>query len=182
MIRKNYLILPILIAISGCSLIPERSIQIESKPIQIDIMQPDLPRPVNLTAPKWFVVSEAKIVNPCRRTISFDPPKFNDEGVEQLKRPKTCELDERENPDWPVGYTYFDQFVDEMKRVNNGEILIVATTIGDYKVMAEDMQELKRYINQLGEVVIYYRNVTMPNGEKGLGVAVKKNETNSTTD
>ena len=182
MIRKNYLILPILIAISGCSLIPERSIQIESKPIQIDIMQPDLPRPVNLTAPKWFVVSEAKIVNPCRRTISFDPPKFNDEGVEQLKRPKTCELDERENPDWPVGYTYFDQFVDEMKRVNNGEILFVATTIGDYKVMAEDMQELKRYINQLGEVVIYYRNVTMPNGEKGLGVAVKKNESNSTTD
>ena len=182
MIRKNYLILPILIAISGCSLIPERSIQIESKPIQIDIMQPDLPRPVNLTAPKWFVVSEAKIVNPCRRTISFDPPKFNDKGVEQLKRPKTCELDERENPDWPVGYTYFDQFVDEMKRVNNGEILFVATTIGDYKVMAEDMQELKRYINQLGEVVIYYRNVTMPNGEKGLGVAVKKNETNSTTD
>ena len=182
MIRKNYLILPILIAISGCSLIPERSIQIESKPIQIDIMQPDLPRPVNLTAPKWFVVSEAKIVNPCRRTISFDPPKCNDEGVEQLKRPKTCELDERENPDWPVGYTYFDQFVDEMKRVNNGEILFVATTIGDYKVMAEDMQELKRYINQLGEVVIYYRNVTMPNGEKGLGVAVKKNETNSTTD
>jgi len=53
MIRKNYIILPILIAISGCSLIPERSIQIESKPIQIDIMQPDLPRPVNLTAPKW---------------------------------------------------------------------------------------------------------------------------------
>ena len=182
MIRKNYIILPILIAISSCSLLPEREIKIESKPIQIDIIQPDLPRPVNLVAPKWYVVSEAKIVNPCRKTISFDPPKFNDEGVEQLKRPKTCELDERENPDWPVGYTYFDQFVDEMKRVNNGEVLFVATTIGDYKVMAEDMQELKRYINQLGEVVIYYRNVTMPNGEKGLGVAVKKNETNSTTD
>tara|TARA_B100001287_G_scaffold273860_1_gene278111 strand:- start:34 stop:471 length:438 start_codon:yes stop_codon:yes gene_type:complete len=145
-------------------------------------MQPDLPRPVNLTAPKWFVVSEAKIVNPCRATIPFEPKKFDEKGQEKFKRPKTCELDERENPDWPVGYTYFDQFVDEMKRVNNGEILFVATTIGDYKVMAEDMQELKRYINQLGEVVIYYRNVTMPNGEKGLGVAVKKNETNSTTD
>ena len=36
----------------------------------------------------------------------------------------------------------------------------VATTIGDYKVMAEDMQELKRYIKQMGEVVIYYREVT----------------------
>ena len=48
-----------------------------------------------------------------------------------------------------------------MKEQNAGEILFVATSIGDYKVMAEDMQELKRYIKQLGEVVIYYRNVTM---------------------
>ena len=179
MTLKNYIILPILILTTSCSLLPNKKIQIESTPIQIDIMQPDLPRPVQLTAPKWFVVSEAKIVNPCRRTIPYEPKKFNDEGVEQFKRPKTCELDERENPDWPVGYTYFDQFVDEMKRVNNGEVLFVATTIGDYKVMAEDMQELKRYINQLGEVVIYYRNVTMPDGSKGVGVAVKKNETNS---
>ena len=179
MTLKNYIILPILILTTSCSLLPNKKIQIDSRPIQIDIMQPDLPRPVQLTAPKWFVVSEAKIVNPCRRTIPFDPPKFNDEGVEQLKRPKTCELDERENPDWPVGYTYLDQFMDEMKRVNNGEILFVATTIGDYKVMAEDMQELKRYIKQLGEVVIYYRNVTMPDGSDGVGVAVKKNETNS---
>ena len=179
MIRKNYIILPILIAISGCSLIPERSIQIESKPIQIDIMQPDLPRPVNLTAPQWFVVSEAVITNPCRPSISFDPKKFNDDGTEKLKRPKACDLSERDYPDWPEGYTYMDRFLDEMKEQNNGEILFVATTIGDYKVMAEDMQELKRYIKQLGEVVIYYRNVTMPDGSDGVGVAVKKNETNS---
>jgi len=54
--------------------------------------------------------------------------------------------------------------------------LFVATTIGDYKVMADDMQELKRYIKQMGEVVIYYRNVTI-NDKKGVGAAVKKNET-----
>ncbi len=123
-------------------------------------MQPDLPRPVQLTAPKWYVVSEAKIVNPCVRSISFEPKKFDDNGVEQLKRPKACDLDQRENPDWPVGYTYLDRFLDEMKEQNNGEIVFVATTIGDYKVMAEDMQELKRYIKQMGEVVIYYREVT----------------------
>ena len=37
------------------------------------------------------------------------------------------------------------------------------------------MQELKRYIKQLGEVVVYYRNVTIknPDGstEKGVGVS-----------
>ena len=177
MIQKHFITSIILIAtISGCSLLPTKKVEINSKPIQIDIMQPSLPRPVDLTAPTWYVVSEAVITNPCRRTIPYEPKKFNDEGVEQFKRPKTCNLDERDNPDWPVGYTYMDRFLDEMKELNNGDVVFVATTVGDYKVMAEDMQELKRYIKQLGEVVIYYRNVTMPNGEKGVGVGVKKND------
>ena len=165
MTLKNYSTLAILALTSGCSLLPTKEVEIISKPVEVEIMQPTLPRPVDLVAPQWWVVSEARIVNPCK--------KVDD------KRPKTCNLEDRENPDWPEGYTYYDKFIDEMKEQNGGEILFVATTIGDYKVMAEDMQELKRYIKQLGEVVIYYRNVTMPDGSDGVGVAVKKNETNS---
>ena len=143
MIQKNFSILVALtLTISGCSLMGTKEVEIISKPIKIEIMQPTLPRPVELTAPKWFVVSEARITNPCVKV----------EG----KRPKSCSLEDRENPDWPEGYTYLDRFLDEMKEQNGGEVLFVATTIGDYKVMAEDMQELKRYIKQLGEVVIYY--------------------------
>ena len=130
-------------------------------------MQPDLPRAVQLTAPKWYVVSEARIANNCKKVVQED-------GTE--KRPKACDLDQRENPDWPEGYTYLDRFLDEMKEQNNGEVVFVATTVGDYKVMAEDMQELKRYIKQLGEVVIYYRDVTMSDGQKGVGVAIKTGE------
>lgn len=163
MIQKNYIISTILLlAISSCSLLGTKQLEVISKPVQIDIMQPDLPRPVELTAPKWFVVSEARIANPCK--------KIED------KRPKTCELSERDNPDWPEGYTYLDRFIDEMKKQNNGDIVFVATSVGDYKVMAEDMQELKRYIKQLGEVVLYYRDVTMPNGDKGVGVGIKTND------
>lgn len=177
MIQKNYLISTILIiAISGCSLLPTKKVEVVSKPIQIDIMQPDLPRPVELTAPQWWVVSEAVIINPCKATIPFEPKKFDDEGNEKFKRPKTCDLSERDNPDWPEGYTYLDRFLDEIKAQNNGDIVFVATTVGDYKVMAEDMQELKRYIKQLGEVVIYYRDVTMPNGDKGVGVGIQTPE------
>lgn len=169
MIQKNFISLLFLtIVISGCSLIPAKQIEINSKPVQIDIMQPDLPRPVNLTAPEWWVISEAKITNLCRKVF--------DEEKQKEVRPKACDLSERENPDWPEGYTYLDRFLDEMREQNNGEVLFVATTIGDYKIMAEDMQELRRYINQLGEVIIYYRNVTMPDGSKGVGVAVKKND------
>ena len=130
-------------------------------------MQPDLPRAVQLTAPKWYVVSEARIANNCKKVVQED-------GTE--KRPRACDLDQRENPDWPVGYTYLDRFLDEMKEQNNGEVVFVATTVGDYKVMAEDMQELKRYIKQLGEVVIYYRDVTMSDGQKGVGVAIQTGE------
>lgn len=149
MIQKNYISLLCLLAIaSSCSMLPTKKLEVVSKPIKIDIMQPDLPRPVNLTAPKWYVVSEAVITNPCKKVDN--------------KRPKACDKSETENPDWPEGYTYMDRFLDEMKEQNNGEILFVATTMGDYKVMAEDMQELKRYIKQMGEVVIYYREVTAP--------------------
>ena len=178
MIQKNLvLLISSIFLFTGCStlgLLGPKKIETISKPIQIDIMQPDLPRPVELTAPKWYVVSEARITNPCKKSLSFEPKRFNDEGVEQLKRPKTCELSERDNPDWPEGYTYLDRFIDEMKKQNNGDIVFVATSVGDYKVMAEDMQELKRYLKQLGEVVVYYRDVTMPNGDKGAGAAIKK--------
>ena len=176
MILKNYIISIVLIlTISGCSLLGTKQIEVVSKPIQIDIMQPELPRPVDLIAPKWYVVSEARIVNPCKATLSFDPKKYNDDGSEKFKRPKVCDLSERENPEWPEGYTYLDRFLDDMKNQNNGEVVFVATSVGDYKVMAEDLQEIKRYIKQLGEVVVYYRNVTMPNGEEGVGVAVETN-------
>lgn len=173
MTQKNFISLLFLtVAISGCSLLPTKKVEIVSTPIEIDILQPDLPRPVQLTAPKWWVISEARITNPCKKVVQED-------GTE--KRPKSCAKEDTENPDWPEGYTYLDQFLDEMKEQNNGEVLFVATTIGDYKVMAEDMQELKRYINQLGEVIIYYRNVTI-NGEDGVGAAVTKNEDTKSND
>jgi len=168
MIQKNFIsLLCLTLIISGCSSFGARKIETVSKPIEIDIMQPDLPRPLQLTAPEWWVVSDAVITNPCRKIT-------NEEGKEV--RPKACAKEDTENPDWPEGYTYLDRFLDEMKEQNNGEVLFVATTIGDYKVMAEDMQELRRYIKQMGEVIIYYRNVTIK-GEPGVGAAVKKNET-----
>ena len=167
MIQKNFISLLFLtLLISGCSLIPTKKVEIVSTPIEIDILQPDLPRPVQLTAPKWWVISEARIANPCKKVVQED-------GKE--KRPKACDLEDRENPDWPVGYTYLDRFLDEMKAQNNGDVVFVATTIGDYKQMTVNNQEIRRYIRELGEVVVYYRNVTMPNGDKAVGVEIEKN-------
>lgn len=167
MIARTLLSLLLLTTIvSGCSLLPQRQVEIVSKPVQIDIIQPELPRPINLTDVQMSVVSEAVIINPCKRSISFEPKRFDDKGVEQLKRPKACDLEDRENPNWPVGYTYLDRFLDENKIAQGGDIVFVATTVKDYEIMTANFQELRRYIRELGEVIVYYRKVTTNNKEE----------------
>ena len=151
MTLKNLGILSLLVLTTSCSLLPTKQVEIVSKPLEIDIIQPELPRPLQLTPPKWYVVSEARIANPCIK-------RLQDDG--SMKRPKDCLKEDRENPDWPVGYTYLDRFLDTMKEQNKGDVVFVATSIGDYKVMSTNMQELRRYIRELGEVVVYYEDVT----------------------
>ena len=169
MTPKKYLILTCLLFLtSGCSILGggAKTVEVVSKPVELDIMQPALPRPIEMTSPKWYVVSEAVITNPCARQMKLDENGnhiVKDDGTHVTFRPKTCALEDRENPDWPEGYTYLDRFLDEMKKQNNGSVVFVATTIGDYEVMSGNMQEIKRYIKQMGQVIVYYREVTNAN-------------------
>ena len=76
MIQKHFIAsIILLLTISCCSLLGTKKVEVVSKPIQIDIMQPGLPRPVELTAPQWYVVSEARIVNPVSYTHLTLPTK-----------------------------------------------------------------------------------------------------------
>jgi len=159
---KHLIIISLVFSLSACGIMGSKKIEVSSKPIEIAIMQPNLPRSINLIEPKWYVVSEAKITNPCVKDADGKRPRNED---------KSCTLG-KENPDWPDDYTYLDQFLDEMERQNGGAVVFVATTVGDYEAMSANMQELRRYIRELGEVVIYYRNVTIK-GEPAVGVGVK---------
>ena len=161
MIAKSLAALIAVTLLSSCSLMGTKEVEIISKPIEIEIMQPQLPRAINLIEPQWYVVSEAVISNPCVK---------NEEGKRVRNEDKSCKLG-KEN-DWPVGYTYLDRFLDDIKDQNGGSIVFVATTIGDYEAMSANMQELKRYIKQMGEVIIYYRNVTIK-GEPAVAAGVK---------
>jgi hypothetical protein len=163
-LKKLVISIALITTISGCSILGTKKVEVVSKPVQLDIIQPTLPREISLQTPKWYVVSEARIANPCK--------KVDD------KRPKSCELEDRENPEWPEGYTYLDRFLDDMKKQNNGDVVFVATTIGDYKMMTVNNQEIRRYIRELGEVIVYYRDVTLPNGKKGVGVEIESTKTN----
>ena len=113
-----------ILLLSGCSLLqqPPREVEIITKPVELDIVQPVMPRPLDLKEPKWYVVSDRKI------------PK-----------------EER---------TYMDKFEEDIKKKHGGDLVFVAMTVADYELMSYNTQEIKRYISQLGEVIIYYRSVT----------------------
>jgi hypothetical protein len=179
MTLRTLAVLSLLVLTTSCSLLPTKTVTIVSKPVEIEIIQPTLPRPLELGIPKWYVVSEARIANPCQKVMKLDENGehiVNADGTHQTTRPKTCELEDRDNPEWPSDYTYLDRFIEEIKDQNNGDIVFVATTVGDYKVMIQNNQELRRYIQQIGEVIVVYRNVTMSDKQKGVvaEVQVKK--------
>ena len=109
----------ILIAGSSCSLLPTNPIQVTAKPIERTIVQPIMPREINLKQLQWIAVTP-------------------DNWEEQLAR-----IEKQE-----------------------GQLVFLAMTIPDYEVMAYNMQEIKRYITELKDVVVYYRTVTTKKNEQ----------------
>ena len=150
---KTIAIAFLVLTISGCSLLQQapREVEVITKPIKLQITQPTLPRPIDLKEPKWYVVSDAKIIESCLK----DP---------ETKKPD-CKLGREDL--YPEGYTYLDKFLDDIKKKHGGDVVFVAMSVEDYEMMSYNTQEIKRYINQLGEVIVYYRNVTINDEEAG---------------
>jgi hypothetical protein len=102
--------------VSSCSLVPtKKEVQVTTKAIERTIIQPVMPREIDLKEPYWYVVSDKNI----------------------------------------------DEFLARIEK-DQGEVVFFAMSVPDYELMAYNMQELKRYINELKEVVVYYRKVTVP--------------------
>jgi len=104
--------------VSNCSLIPTKLVEVSSKPIERTIVQPVMPREIDLREVRWLTIT---------------PENFE----EQFK------------------------IIEEQE----GELVFLAMTIPDYETMAYNMQELKRYITELKDVVVYYREITTSDTE-----------------
>ena len=112
-LKKTVGILTVLMMASSCSLLPQKKLEVSAKPIERQIIQPVLPRELDLKEPYWYVVSEKNI----------------------------------------------DEFLADFEK-REGQVVFLAMSVPDYELMAYNMQELKRYIRELKEVVVYYRKVT----------------------
>ena len=63
----------------------------------------------------------------------------------------------------PYWYVVSDKNIEEfLARVEkeHGQVVFFAMSVPDYELMAYNMQEIKRYITELKDVMVYYRKVT----------------------
>lgn len=79
------------------------------------IVQPVLPRAIDLKEPQWYVVSEKNL----------------------------------------------EEFLERVEK-ESGAMVFFAMSVPDYELMAYNMQEIKRYVKEMQQVIIYYRKVTIP--------------------
>ena len=75
------------------------------------------------------------------------------------------EIDLKEPYWYVVSEKNIEEFLARVEK-EQGQIVFFAMSVPDYELMAYNMQELKRYIRELKEVVVYYRTVTMPKEPK----------------
>ena len=51
-----------------------------------------------------------------------------------------------------------EEFMLDIKK-RAGTLVFIAITVDDYELMSYNMQEIKRYVNQMKEVIVYYRAI-----------------------
>lgn len=69
-------------------------------------------------------------------------------------------------PQWyVVSEKNLDEFLAKVEKESNA-LVFFAMSPGDYELMAYNLQEIKRYVKELKEVVIYYKTVTTKENEE----------------
>ena len=109
----------VLIVACSCSLLPTKQIEVTAKPMDRTIVQPVMPREIDLKQVRWLTIT---------------PENFEEQFA----------------------------LIEEQE----GELVFLAMTVPDYETMAYNMQEIKRYITELKDVVVYYRKVTVNEKEE----------------
>jgi len=113
-------IVPTFLFLTGCSLIPEKEIQVVTQTQKVTVPVVARPKPLQLVDTRVYVV--------------------NKDNYEQFVK----------------------QFTDE-----NGELAYVALAIKDYENLALNIADIKRFIEQQNEIIVYYESAMKKEDEDG---------------
>ena len=106
----------ILFLLAGCASTPVKEVVIKTKPIEIEIAQPERPKEIKLERPEWFVVNSSNL----------------------------------------------QEFLEKVRKIQSDEPVFFAFTPQDYEKMSYNLQEIRRYVLQQNEIIVYYEKMTAP--------------------
>ena len=157
---------------------PLPPVKVITETVEVEIYAPPLPKEIQLNDVEWKVITNT----PCKpatgkKTLSqgkwyytterFAYEEYTKEDGTTARRVQRDEEGNRiELPHLDDGNGVIQvcgnlqQKIAEVELMLDGEFVIFAITPVGYERMSANLQEIKRYINQLGEVIIYYKEVT----------------------
>jgi hypothetical protein len=172
-----------ILLLSGCSMLqgpsgpqPLPPVKVITETVQLEIYQPPLPQEIAMQDVTWHVLTN----KPCKpatgqdkKTKLYTTDKYqseeyvNEDGStatravrdEEGKRVELPVLKDEHGKEIQVCGN-LEQKIYEVEKELGGDFVIMAITPKGYENMAYNLQEIKRYINQQKEIILYYREAT----------------------
>lgn len=91
--------------------------------------------------------------------------------VPTVSRPKPAQLNDVRV--YVVNQRILEDFLVEFKQ-RHGEIAFVALSMQDYENLALNIAELRRFINQQTQIIIYYEDAVAPEPKQNVDTALEK--------
>ena len=84
-------------------------------------------------------------------------------SIPTVARPKPIQLNDTRV--WVVTENNLENFLEEFKKTY-GEVAYVALSMRDYENLSLNIADLKRYIGQQDQIIVYYEKAVTPEPEK----------------
>jgi len=169
-------------------------VKVFTEEVKLEIYQPPLPQEISMRDIQWYVMTNT----PCKPATGENRnPKYytterfayedytKEDGTSARRVQRDAEGNRIELP--PLkdenGKVIevcgnMEQKIAELEKKIGGEFVMMGISVKGYENMAYNLQEIKRYLNQQKEIILYYREATGGFDNDSKEDWLEKNETN----
>jgi len=169
-------------------------VKVFTEEVKLEIYQPPLPQEISMRDIQWYVMTNT----PCKpatgqnknpkyyTTEKYMSEKYTKEDGTTSTRAVRDEAGKRilreqlkdENGEVIMVCGNMEQKIAELEKKIGGEFVMMGISVKGYENMAYNLQEIKRYLNQQKEIILYYREATGGFDNDSKEDWLEKNETN----
>jgi hypothetical protein len=197
MTKKGLFTVAGLLFLTGCSSMgggyqPLPPVKVITETVQLEIYQPPLPQEIQMQNVEWKVLTNT----PCKpATGENKKPKYyttekymsekytKEDGTESTRAVRDVDgqriLREQlkdKNGEVIMVCGNLEQKIAEVEKTLGGDFVLMGMTPKGYENMAANLQDIKRYIKQQKEIILYYREATGAESNDDKEDWINKNE------